>query len=38
VPNITTVPAANAVVSAIEAIKAGRLGVTALQDFGEAHG
>ncbi len=33
VPNITTLPAANAVVSAIEAIKDGRLDVVALQDF-----
>ncbi len=37
VPNITTVSAANAVVQAIEAIKGGRLGVTALQDFEEAN-
>jgi len=33
VPNITTIPAANAVVSGIEAIIEGRLDVIALQDF-----
>ncbi len=33
VPNITTLPAADAVVQAIEAIKAGRLQAIALQDF-----
>ena len=33
VPNITTIQAASAVVSAIEAIKEGRLEVIALQDF-----
>ena len=37
VPNITTIPAAHAVVQAIEAIKAGGLGVTAIQDFEEAN-
>ncbi len=36
VPNITTIPAANAVVSAIEAIIEERLDVIALQDFEEA--
>jgi carbamoyl-phosphate synthase large subunit len=35
VTNITTVPAAQAVVSAIEALKQGRLNVIALQDFEE---
>ena len=35
VPNITTVAAANAVVSAIDAFVSGRLDVIALQDFGE---
>ncbi|MBN2823616.1 MAG: carbamoyl-phosphate synthase large subunit [Coriobacteriia bacterium] len=34
VTNITTLAAAQAVVQAIEAMKAGRLGVIALQDFG----
>jgi len=33
ITNITTVPAAQAVVQAIDAFKAGRLGVLALQDF-----
>ncbi len=33
IPNITTLPAAMAVVQAIEAVKEGRLGVCALQDF-----
>ncbi len=33
VTNITTVPAANAAVQAIEATKEGRLGVVALQDL-----
>jgi carbamoyl-phosphate synthase large subunit len=33
IPNITTLPAANAIVQAIEAIKEDRLGVCALQDF-----
>ncbi|MDP2233478.1 MAG: carbamoyl-phosphate synthase large chain, partial [Actinomycetota bacterium] len=33
VTNITTIPAAQAVVQAIEAIKEGRLEVVALQDF-----
>jgi len=33
IPNITTVPAAMAIVQAIEAVKEGRLGVCALQDF-----
>ncbi|MDP2182516.1 MAG: carbamoyl-phosphate synthase large subunit [Actinomycetota bacterium] len=33
VPNITTIPAATAVVQAIEAIKDGRLNAVALQDF-----
>ncbi|MBE0476517.1 MAG: carbamoyl-phosphate synthase large subunit [Coriobacteriia bacterium] len=36
IANITTVPAAQAVVQAIEAVKEGRLGVVALQDFAEA--
>ena len=35
VPNITTVAAANAVVSAIDAFKNGRLDIIALQDFEE---
>ncbi len=35
VPNITTLPAADAVVQAIEAIKDGRLSAIALQDFRE---
>jgi carbamoyl-phosphate synthase large subunit len=34
ITNITTVPAAQAVVQAIDAFKAGRLGVLPLQDFG----
>jgi carbamoyl-phosphate synthase large subunit len=33
ITNITTMEAAQAVVQAIEAMKAGRLGVSALQDF-----
>ncbi len=33
IPNITTMPAAMAIVQAIEAVKSGRLGVRALQDF-----
>ncbi|MDZ4168552.1 MAG: carbamoyl-phosphate synthase large subunit [Coriobacteriia bacterium] len=33
ITNITTIPAAQAVVQAIEAVKEGRLGVCALQDF-----
>ncbi len=33
ITNITTLPAASAIVQAIEAIKEGRLGVCALQDF-----
>ena len=38
VTNITTLPAAQAVVQAIEAIKEGRLSAVALQDFGEVTG
>ena len=37
IPNITTVPAAMAVVQAIEAVKEGLLGVCALQDFDTPH-
>jgi carbamoyl-phosphate synthase large subunit len=36
ITNITTLPAAQAIVQAIEAIKEGRLGVIALQDFEKA--
>ena len=38
IPNITTVPAALAVVQAIEAVREGRLGVLALQDFDKPAG
>ena len=37
IPNITTIPAAMAIVQAIEAVKDGRLGVCALQDFDTPH-